>query len=168
MAKEGSVAPKERVNITFKPATGDAKEEQELPLKIMVVGDFTSRTDERMVEDRNPVSVDKNNFNDVLKAHDLELSFNVPNRLARPEGGEGAEEGEELTVKMNFGSINDFSPDEIVEQVPELTRLKQLRDALIALKGPLGNTPAFRKKLQDLISDEGARERLLKELGLDK
>ena len=30
MAKEGSVAPKERINVTFKPATGGAQEEIEL------------------------------------------------------------------------------------------------------------------------------------------
>ena len=30
MSKEGSVAPKERVNITYKPAIGNAKEEIEL------------------------------------------------------------------------------------------------------------------------------------------
>ncbi|HXX93864.1 MAG TPA: type VI secretion system contractile sheath small subunit, partial [Planctomycetota bacterium] len=28
MAKEGSVAPRERVNIVYKPATGDAQEEK--------------------------------------------------------------------------------------------------------------------------------------------
>ena len=33
MAKEGTVAPKERVNIVYRPATGDAQEEVELPLK---------------------------------------------------------------------------------------------------------------------------------------
>ncbi|TFG58762.1 MAG: type VI secretion system contractile sheath small subunit, partial [Deltaproteobacteria bacterium] len=33
MAKEGTVAPKERVNIVYRPALGDAKEEVELPLK---------------------------------------------------------------------------------------------------------------------------------------
>jgi type VI secretion system protein ImpB len=33
MAKEGSVAPKERVNIVYKPATVDGAEEVELPLK---------------------------------------------------------------------------------------------------------------------------------------
>ena len=31
MAKEGSVAPKERINVTFKPSTGAAQEEIELP-----------------------------------------------------------------------------------------------------------------------------------------
>ena len=43
--KEGSVAPKERVNITYKPATGGAQEDVELPLKILMLGDFTGRAD---------------------------------------------------------------------------------------------------------------------------
>ena len=59
MAKEGSVAPKERVNIVYRPATGDAKEEIELPLKLLVVGDFTRSQDDRMVEEREPINVDK-------------------------------------------------------------------------------------------------------------
>ena len=29
MAQEGSIAPKERVNIVYRPSTGDAKEEVE-------------------------------------------------------------------------------------------------------------------------------------------
>ena len=37
MASEGSVAPKERVNIVYRPAIGDAKAEVELPLKLLVV-----------------------------------------------------------------------------------------------------------------------------------
>ncbi len=58
MAKEGSVAPKERVNIVYRPETGDAKEEVELPLKLLVMGDFSQKTDDRMVEDRDPVNID--------------------------------------------------------------------------------------------------------------
>ena len=52
MAKESTVAPRERVNITYKPATGDAKEEIELPLKLVMVGDYTQRADDR--PDRQP------------------------------------------------------------------------------------------------------------------
>ena len=40
MAKEGSVAPKERINIKYVPATGDQQAEIELPLKLVVLGDF--------------------------------------------------------------------------------------------------------------------------------
>ena len=36
-------------------------EELELPLKLMVLGDFTQREDERQIEDRKPISIDKHN-----------------------------------------------------------------------------------------------------------
>lgn len=159
MAQEGSVAPKERVNIVYRPATGDAKEEVELPLKLMVLGDFTLRPDDRMVEDRDPVAIDKDNFNDVLKGQGLELKLNVPNSLS-------GKEGDQLAVNMKFESLKDFDPDAIVRNVPELAKLMELREALKALKGPLANVPDFRKKVQELIKDPGARERLLKELGI--
>lgn len=53
MAQEGSVAPKERVNIVYRPATGDAKEDVELPLKLLVVGDFTLKETNTPVENRS-------------------------------------------------------------------------------------------------------------------
>ncbi len=165
MAKEGSVAPKERVNITYKPATGDAKEEVELPLKLLVMGDFTQQQDERMLEDRDPINIDKDNFDDVLKAHNLQLKLTVPNRLADVKEGE---EPAEMAVQLDFDTIKDFNPDAIVQKVPELKKLMELRDALKAVKGPLGNVPEFRKKVQELVKDEGSRERLLKELGIEE
>jgi len=157
---EGTVAPKERVNITYKPATGDAKEEVELPLKLLVVGDFMLKEDDTAIEDRAPINVDKDNFNDVLKAQNLSLDLAVPNKL------DDKAEGENLAVSLDFKSINDFSPDAIVEKIPELRNLVALRDALKALKGPLGNIPAFRQQVQELVKDEGTRARLLAELGV--
>jgi type VI secretion system protein ImpB len=44
----------------------------------------------------------------------------------------------------------------------------QLRDALKALKGPLGNSPQMRKRIQALLSDEDGRTALRKEIGVDK
>lgn len=161
MAKDGSVAPKERVNIVYKPATGDAQEQVELPLKQLVVGDFTLKESDTPVDERKPIQVDKDNFNDVLKAQGLDLTLSVPNRLS-----DNPSEDEQIPVSLKFQNIRDFEPDSIVDQVPELRQLIELREALKALKGPLGNLPDFRKKLQALIQDEGARERLLGELGV--
>lgn len=162
MASDGSVAPKERVNIVYKPATGDAQEQVELPLKQLVIGDFTLRSDDTPLEDIKPIRVDKDNFTDVLKGQNLSLQLSVPNRLS-----DTAAEGEQLPVSLKFESIRDFEPDALVDQVPELQQLIALRDALKALKGPLGNVPDFRKQLQSLIEDAGARERLLGELGVE-
>jgi len=158
MAKEGSVAPRERVNIIYKPATGDAQEEKELPLKLLVMGDFTGRADDRPLEDRKPVNVDKDNFNDVMKSMNLSASFNVANTLS-------GKEGEELPVNLKFKNLKDMEPEAIAKQVPELSKLVELREALTALKGPLGNLPEFRKKIQTLVTDPAAKEKLLKELG---
>jgi type VI secretion system protein ImpB len=160
MAKEGSVAPRERINIVYKPATGGAQEEIELPLKQLVIGDFSFRPDDRPLEDRKPINVDKDNFNDVMRQQNLSLNFTVPNRLS-------GQEGDELPVSLNVETLKDFGPESVAEQVPELKKLTELRDALTALKGPLGNVPGFRKKLQSILQDEGARERLIKELGID-
>jgi type VI secretion system protein ImpB len=161
MAKEGSVAPKERVNILYRPATGDAKEEVELPLKLLVMGDFTLRADDRMVEEREPINIDKDNFNEVLKAQNLKLDITIPNKLSEdPE--------EEMSLALKFESLADFGPEAIVKNTPELNKLLELREALTSLKGPMSNRPEFRKKIQELIKDEAAREQLLKELKLEE
>ena len=59
MSKEGTVAPKERINIKYRSEHGGAQESIELPFKMMVVGDFTQRQDDRVIEERKPINVDK-------------------------------------------------------------------------------------------------------------
>ncbi|MFN3581574.1 MAG: type VI secretion system contractile sheath small subunit [Pseudomonas sp.] len=162
MAKDGSVAPKERVNVTFTPTTGGNQEEVELPLKLMVLGDFTQRPDDRTIEQRKPISIDKNNFDEVLGKQELSLNFVVPNRLRNDDNADDS-----LNVNLQINSMKDFNPASLVAQVPELQKLMELRDALVALKGPLGNAPAFRKAIESVLSDDDSRDRVLAELGLD-
>jgi len=161
MAKEATVAPKERVNIVYRPATGDAKEEVELPLKVLVMGDFTGQKDDRLLEERDPVTIDKDNFDEVLKARNINLDVTVPNKLS-------GKDDEEMNVSLKFESMKDFNPESIAKNTPELNRLLELRESLTALKGPLSNIPEFRKKIQELIKDDKTRELLLKELGVEK
>lgn len=159
MSKEQSVAPKERINIKYVPNTGDVQSEIELPLKTLVIGDFKGHTEETSIEDREAISIDKNNFTSVMRESELSVSASVPNKLVD-------EEGQDLAVNLEFKSLADFSPDSIVKQVPELNKLIELREALVALKGPLGNVPAFRSRMQDLLTSDASREKLLAELEL--
>jgi type VI secretion system protein ImpB len=161
MAKDQTVAPQERVNITYKPATGDRQSEVELPLKMLFIGDYTGRADDRQVEDRRPINIDKDNFNEVLSEQNVTLTVSVPNKLS-------AEPGSELSANLKFKKLSDFGPDAVAEQIPELRTLLEVRAALTALKGPLGNVPAFRKKIQSLLADGDSRARLMRELGFDE
>ncbi|NVJ03924.1 type VI secretion system contractile sheath small subunit [Myxococcus sp. AM001] len=159
MSKESSVAPTERVNIVYKPATGNAQEQVELPLKVLMLGDFTGQEDARPLEQRAPINVDKANFNEVMAQQNLKVTLTAADKLS-------ADPNATMNVSLQFKNLNDFSPESVVNQVPELKKLLELRSALNALKGPLGNLPAFRKKLQALLADEDGRKALIKELGL--
>ncbi|MHA6198501.1 type VI secretion system contractile sheath small subunit [Pseudomonas wadenswilerensis] len=155
--KKGSVAPKERINITYVPATNGEQEEVELPLRLLVTGDFTGREDDTALEDRIPVRIDKDNFDNVMAEQRIGLRESVASTLSENPD-------DTLEIDLKFHAIEDFSPDAVARQVPELNKLLELREALVALKGPLGNVPAFRKQLQAMLGDEAARGQLAREL----
>jgi len=158
---EASVAPKERVNIVYKSNTGDQSEDVELPLKLLMLGDYTGKETDDIVEDREPVNVTKDNFDDVVKSFNLGVDMNVANTLSDDDSDDV------MPVSLKINSMKDFSPDSVAQQVPELNSMLELRKALLALKGPLGNVPAFRKTIQKILSEDGTRSQIMSELGLD-
>ncbi len=151
--------PLSESTFVYQSATGNAQEQVELPLKILMLGDFTGQKDERPIEERAPINVDKDNFSDVMAQQNLQVTLSVPDRLSQ-------EEGASMPVTLQFRNLSDFTPENVVHQVPELETLLKLRTALNALKGPLGNIPAFRRRLQDLLNSADSREKLMKELGM--
>ena len=156
---DGSVAPKERVNIVYKSNTGDQSEDVELPLKLLMLGDFTGKTGDDTVEDRDPININKDTFDDVMGGMNLSLDMNVGNTLS--------EDDDDMSVHLDIKSMKDLSPDNVAKQVPELESLLEMRTALLALKGPLGNVPTFRKAIQNILNDDNSRAQMMKELGLD-
>jgi type VI secretion system protein ImpB len=126
-----------------------------------MMGDYTQRPDPRPLEDRKPLNIDKDNFQKVMSEQKLGLTFNVKNAL-------GENPDDELTVNLKFRRLSDMEPEAVANQVPELKKLLELRAALTALKGPLGNEKAFRNKIQQILSDPAQRNKLVTELGLAK
>jgi type VI secretion system protein ImpB len=151
--KDQSKAPKERVNITYRPAT-NTKEQKELPLRMTFLGDFTMRQDDTPLEERKMIRVDKDSFNEVMKSQKLELGVNVKNKLT-------GNEGDEIGMKLKFNTLKDFEPEQVARQVPELRTMLETREALSALKAPLANKREFQKKIAEIVKDEETRKKLL-------
>lgn len=151
-----SKPPKERINISYKAKTGDQVAEVELPLKLMVMSNLKGNTIDAPLEERKPISINKINFNQVMEEMGVSLHFNTKNVLS--------EEAEEINVNLDIKGMKDFSPDSIAQQVPELKKLMQLREALMALKGPMGNIPDFRKAVLSALSNEESKQKLLLEI----
>lgn len=153
---DGSNAPKERINITYKAKTNGRNADVELPLKLMVMSNLTGSATKEPLDKREILQINKVNFNKVMQKLDISSQFSVKNTLS--------DDAEELEVKLNIASMQDFSPDSIVKQVPELNKLMQLREALMALKGPMGNIPDFRKAVLSALKDKETKEKLLLEI----
>lgn len=157
---DGSNAPKERINISYKAKTNGTNADVELPLKLMVMSSFTGETNSTPLEEREPVSINKVNFNKVMEQMGITTDFTVKNTISS--------DVDEMNIHLNIKSMADFSPDNIVKQVPELQKLMALREALTALKGPMGNVPEFRKKLLSILSDAEKKEQLMIEIAKSK
>ena len=144
MAKglDSAVAPKERINIVYQPATGGRKEAIELPLKMLVLGDF-SGSKETEFSERSASEVSTPSVNGVMASMDVSTEYSVPNTLT----GKG-----EIKVSLEFNSMKDLTPAAVIDQIPDLKKMLGLRDALKALKGPIGNSSDFRKLIDEKVS----------------
>ena len=152
---ENSVAPKERINITYKTKTNNQEADVELPLKLMVMENLTGYNDTPL-EEREVVSINKINFDQVMQKMDIKTNFTVENKL-----GLGSDE---INVELKISNMKDFSPDNIAKQIPEINQLLELRKALVSLKGPMGNIPDFRKAVLDALKDKKTKQELLLEI----
>lgn len=159
MSREASVAPRERINIKYRTATDGQEPTGELPLRMLIVGDFTMKPEEDLVEDRKSVSVDKNSFAKVLREKNLSLEMMVPNKMT-------SDGSDMMDVTLKFEEMSDFEPDSIVQQIPELKKLLELREQLMALRSKVANEPKFRRRIQELLTDDSQRSRFMDELGL--
>ena len=99
-----------RVQITYDVEIGDATEAKELPLVIGVMGDFTESSDS--LRDRKFVSVDKDNFDEIMSSMMPSAEFQVESVLPGKEGY--------IPVSLTFNSMEDFSPASIAHQVEPL------------------------------------------------
>ncbi|MFU9138102.1 type VI secretion system contractile sheath small subunit [Erwinia tasmaniensis] len=140
-----SEIPKARVNIQLSLHTGGAQKKVELPLKLMVVGDYSNGAVQRPVSERETVSINKNNFDNVLSEYSPSVNLSVENTLA----GDGSEEN----VSLSFSEMKDFEPEQIARQIPQLRAMLAMRNLLRDLKANLLDNVTFRKELEKILLD---------------
>lgn len=150
MAKGPSKARESRVNIQISDKLKGGAE-PELPFRLLVMGDYTLKQDKRPVESRQPLDINKSNFDSVMQSFNLSLDLSVPDRIS----GEG-----EMPVSLRFGTLKDFRPEAIARQVPQLKKLMELREAMKALRPAMGDK-AKQKELLDKIKDPATRDQIL-------
>lgn len=148
--------PKARVNIKLDLHTGGAQKKVELPLKIMLMGDYSNGREQRPLSERGKVDINKNNFDSVLGEFSPSLRFAVNNTLS--------DDASDTTVELSFQSMKDFEPEQVARQVPQLRALLATRNLLRDLKSNLLDNVVFRQELERILKDDALSDELRAEL----
>ena len=148
--------PKTRINIKLDLHTGNARKKIELPLKLLVIGDFSNGQEQRVLSERQKVNVSKSNFDSVLAEFSPALNISVENSLA----GDGSEE----KVRLIFREMKDFTPEQVARQLPQLKAMLAMRNLLRDLKANLLDNVTFRKELETILKNPALSNALRGEL----
>lgn len=125
-------------------------DDDELPLRILVVGEFTAGTNHPLYR-RRAMPVDPDTFAAVMAAHHAEVEAPVRNHLT---------DGSEARVWLQFRDLYDLLPEGIAVQMPALAAACKRRDALLRLRAVSG-----RQIVEDALRSPDLRPRLAEELG---
>lgn len=149
-----------RVQITYDVETGGAIELKELPFVVGVMGDFVGKPQEALpvLKNRKFVEIDRDNFDQVLAGMKPRLAYTTENKLQ--------DDGSKVGVELNFNKIEDFEPDNIVQQVEPLRKLVEARQKLSDLLSKMDGNDKLETILNDVIADAGKQKELSDALGI--
>lgn len=148
--------PRSRVNITLDLDEAGADKRTELPLKMLVLGDYSKGQGSGRVADRERVYVDRNNIESVINEFSPRVRYQVPNKLA--------EDGSEIDVDLTFDSYDAFHPENVAREVPQINKMLAMRNLLKDLRSNLLDNGRFRRELENILSDQPQANELLDEL----
>jgi len=136
-----------RVQITYDVETNGSEVRKELPFVLGVLADLSGHPDpekpQEAFADREFVNINRDNFSKVMGAMGPRLALRVPNKLQNDDS--------KIGVELKFSSIDDFEPEQVVNQVEPLRKLLEARQKLADLKTKVVSNSALDAVLQQII-----------------
>lgn len=153
---------KPRVHITYDVETSGASVKKELPFVMGVMGDYSGDNTEgkKTLKDRKFSQIDRDNFNEIMGKINPQVRTKVENLLEN--------DGSQMSVNLDFKSMEDFEPHRLVEQIEPLRKLMETRNKLRDLLTKADRSEDLENLLESVLSNTNALSSLSGELGLGK
>ena len=153
---------KPRVHINYKVETGGAQIKVDLPFIVGVMGDFSGdpRGELKSLDDRKFTTIDRNNFDEVLRKMKPGLDLRVENTLSDDET--------EMAVQLAFESMEDFDPENVAKQIPALKSLLDTRGKLRDLITKIDRSSPLEGLLSKVLQNQDDLDKLSSELGISE
>ncbi|AGC44490.1 hypothetical protein MYSTI_03176 [Myxococcus stipitatus DSM 14675] len=152
--------PKSRITLTYRTTINGEQETVNLPLRLLMLGDFSLGSSEDRKSDldaRKLRSVNGKNLDELMRDMKMSLRFQVPNRI-------NPDVEADLDVELPVDRMKSFHPDEIVNHVPKLKALRLLKKLLMEMQSSIDNQKALRNLVYELFSNKDALKAVLAEL----
>jgi type VI secretion system protein ImpB len=136
-----------RVQITYDVETNGSMVKKELPFVLGVMADLSGHPDpdkdHEPLIDREFVEINRDTFDRVMAAIGPRLSMRVSNQIQK--------DGTKLSAVLNFKTLDDFEPENIVRNVEPLRKLLEARERLADLKTKVVSNDKLDAVLQKVI-----------------
>ena len=113
-----------RIKISYDIEENGALIKKELPFTIGVIADFSGNNSQYAtteIQSREFIPITLNSVDKVMGQVKPGLSFSIKSDTLT---------NKEMDIKLQFSSLDDFKPESLINQIPELSTLKKLRDQL--------------------------------------
>lgn len=144
-----------RVHITYDVEIGDAIVKRELPLIVGILADLSGAPKEALppIKEREFVTIDRDNFDEVMTGCNVRLAYKVDNVIAA--------EGGKTNLELLFNNITDFEPINLVKQIPITNTVYESRCRIRDFMAKLDGNDALDGILSEVLADEALQKELI-------
>ncbi len=152
--------PKSRITLRYPTSIDGIKENKELPLRLLFLGDLskgTSKDRAQNFEDRKVRNLNSKGLDVLLKEMSPSLNIDVLNKI-------DPKNNQNINVNIDINSMNSFSPESIAENVPKIKSLLLIKKLLLELLSLIDNKKDFKRTIVEIFKHKDKVESLKKVL----
>jgi len=126
-----------------------------------VLANLSGKPDEPLprLGDRKFIEIDRDNFSAVMRGMQPRLAFRVENTLTN--------DNTKMAVELRFTNMDDFEPEQVVDQVEPLKRLLAIRRLLAGLLAKLDGNDRLGEWLQEIVNKTPLLQQISIEAGVE-
>jgi type VI secretion system protein ImpB len=144
--------PRSRITLTYRTTINGEPETVSLPLRLLLLGDFsqgTSKDQKLDLDDRDLRNLNGANLDAVIADMGITSKFTVANKISPADT-------DTLDITLPITGLKSFTPDQIAQQVPQVRALLLLKTLLLEIQANIDNRKDLRKKVAELFSKPDA------------
>jgi type VI secretion system protein ImpB len=152
---------KPRVHITYDVETSGEQQLRELPFVVGVLGDYSGDNSaaRKPLKDRRFINIDRDNFNETMARITPALNFRVDDMIS-------VNAGKQFDINLQFHSLEDFEPENLVRQIAPLNALLDARNKLRDLMTKVDRSEQLETLLEQILQNSDELAALAQQLDI--